>query len=46
MYNGYHTNKSINYIDMSINNFTHAAECIVSLHLDITTVTYKRKTDE
>ena len=31
---------SIKYINISIKNFTHAAERIVSLHLDIRTITF------
>ena len=31
---------SIKYINISIKKFTHAAECIVSLHLDIRTITF------
>ena len=44
LYNGYDTNNSIKYINILINKFTHAAECTVSLHLDIRTITfYKEK---
>ena len=44
-YNGDHISKSIKYSNISINKFTHAAECIVSLHLDIRKITFcKRKT--
>ena len=31
---------SIKYINISIKKFTHAAKCIVSLHLDIRTITF------
>ena len=45
-YDGYHINKSVKYINTSINNFDHAAECIVSLHLDIRTITFYKKKDK
>lgn len=37
--NGYHI---IKYINISIKKFTHAAKCIVSLHLDIRILTYEQ----
>ena len=37
---------SIKYINISIKKFAHAAKCIVSLHLDIRTITFYKKKDQ